>query len=154
MSITEPLTVHLDHEGIRYQVLPHRRTYRATDDARALGIAAGEFAKTVVLSTDHGLVRAVVPASRHVDLEKVRRLLELERAPRLATEAELMASYPEFELGAVPPVGGPHDRVVVDERLADRATLVVETGSHAEALRLRTRELLVDAIAEVGDICT
>jgi Ala-tRNA(Pro) deacylase len=152
MTITEPLTIHLDRVGIRYEVLPHPRTYRATDEADVLGISADEFAKTVVLDTGHGLVRAIVPASEHVDLEKVQRLLRLQREPRLALERELAAEYPEFELGAVPPVGGPHDRVVIDERLADRDVIVVESGSHSEAVRLRTRDLLVDAMAEVGDI--
>jgi Ala-tRNA(Pro) deacylase len=152
MTITEPLTLHLDREDIRYQLLRHPRTYTATDEARALGISADEFAKTVVLQTEHGLVRVIVPASHRVDPEKVRRLLDLLREPRLATEAELTGAYPEFELGAVPPVAGPHDRVVVDSSLADRDTIVVETGSHAEAVRLRTRDLLVDALAEVGDI--
>jgi Ala-tRNA(Pro) deacylase len=152
MTIIEPLTVHLEREDIPYELLPHRRAYTATDEASALGLSADEFAKTVVLLTEHGLVRAMVPASRRVDLHKVRRLLELAHEPRLATEADLVAAYPEFELGAVPPVAGPHDRVVVDSILAKRDSLVVETGSHAEAVRLRTRDLLVDALAEVGDI--
>jgi Ala-tRNA(Pro) deacylase len=152
MSITEPLTVHLEREEISYEVLRHQRAYTAADGARALGLSADEFAKTVVLATEHGPLRAVVPASHHVDLDKVRRLLCLVHMPRLLSEAELAAAYPEFELGAVPPVGGPHDRVVVDSALAGHDTVVVETGSHSEAVRLRTRDLLVDAIAEVGDI--
>lgn len=152
MTIVEPLTSHLDRKGIRYELLPHPRAYTAIDEARALGVSSDEFAKTVVLSTEHGLVRAIVAASDHVDLDKVQRLLDLIHRPRVASEADLTIAYPQFELGAVPPVGGPHDRVVVDSKLADRDTIVVETGSHAEAVRVRTRDLLVDAIAEIGDI--
>jgi Ala-tRNA(Pro) deacylase len=152
MTTIEPLTLHLDREGIRYQVLRHRRAYSASEEAKALGIGADEFAKTVVLLTEHGLVRAIVPASHHVDLDKVRRLLRLTHKPRLASETDLAAHYPDFELGAVPPLGGRRDRVIVDSILAARDTLVVETGSHAEAVRVRTRDVLVDAIAQVGDI--
>jgi Ala-tRNA(Pro) deacylase len=155
MAVTDKLTGHLDREGIRYQLLRHPRTYTAADEAEALGMSTDDVAKTVVLATEHGFVRAVVPASHHVDPEKVQRLLGLSVEPRLATESELVAAYPDFEIGAVPPVGGPGgDRVVVDSRLAEHDTVVFEGGSHGESIRLRTRDLLVDAIAEVGDICS
>ena len=61
-------------------------------------------------------VRAVVPASSRLDLG---RLAEVVGATvRLLSESELAHAYPEFELGAVPPFGGPEgDRVVVDRSL-------------------------------------
>ena len=59
-----------------------------------------------------------------------------------------------FELGAVPPVGGPlGDRVVVDRRVAAKEDILLEPGSHSESLRLRARDLLVLARAQIGDIC-
>lgn len=81
----------------------------------ALGIAAHEVAKTIVLATGRGFVRAVIPASDRLDVRKLREVLDLHEQPHLAHEGELAAGYPAFELGAVPPVGGPSgDPVLAD----------------------------------------
>jgi prolyl-tRNA editing enzyme YbaK/EbsC (Cys-tRNA(Pro) deacylase) len=59
-----------------------------------------------------------------------------------------------FELGAVPPVGGPAgDRILVDRRLAARESVVFEFGAHDESIRLRTTDLLRLTHADVVDLC-
>ena len=154
MSAIDDPTLYLDREYVTYELLPHRRTETAGEEAAALGIPREEVAKTIVLTTErHGLVRAVLPASERLDLHKVRRVLGFPDEIRLATEAELAAEYPGFELGAVPPFGGPGgDRTVIDRRLAARDTVVLEAGSHNESVRMRTTDLIVRAMAMVGDI--
>ncbi|MGZ8739180.1 MAG: YbaK/EbsC family protein, partial [Gaiellaceae bacterium] len=64
----------LNRRGLDYKLLPHPRTQTARAEANAVGIAATEVAKTVVLTTDRGYVRAVVPASERLDLGKTRDL--------------------------------------------------------------------------------
>ncbi len=153
MSITD-LTRELDREEVEYELIPHRRTMSAGEEASAIGIPADEVAKTIVLATEDGYLRAVVPASARLDLDKIRLCLRHPRHVRLATEAELAAAYPMFELGAVPPLGGPGgDRTIVDRRLALRDSVVLEAGSHAESVRLQTKDLLLLAEAEIADIC-
>jgi Ala-tRNA(Pro) deacylase len=106
----------LERRGLEYQLLPHERTQTARAEANAVGIAPSDVAKTVVLTTEDGYVRAVVPASERLDLTKARDLLD-DRHSKLATEEELGAAYPTFELGAVAPFGGPSgDRVIVEAR--------------------------------------
>ncbi len=154
MIATHELTQLLDREGVGYELLPHSRTETADEEAAALGVDPHEVAKTIVLSTAHGYLRAVVPSTERLDLHKVRDLLDLHETPHLTSEEELAVAYPSFELGAVPPVGGSAgDRVVVDRRLADRDTMVIEAGSHNESVRVNTRGLLVLAQAEIGYIC-
>jgi Ala-tRNA(Pro) deacylase len=148
------LTELLEREGIRYELLPHRHTESAGDEAEALGVDPHEVAKTVVLRSGRHFVRAVIPACDRLDVHKLRQLLNAQMHPHLAHEEELASAYPTFELGAVPPVGGPvGDRVVVDRRLADRETIVIEAGSHDESVRLATTDLLVLAHAAIGDLC-
>jgi Ala-tRNA(Pro) deacylase len=138
---------------VEFELLPHRRTQTATSEARALGVLPQETAKTVIVRADGGCVRAVIPASSRVSLEKLGELLGAE--PTLLTEAELDGSYPQFELGAVPPLGGPEgDRVVVDIGLEAREYIVCEAGTHDTSLRLRSRDLLTVARASVADIAT
>ena len=70
----------------------------------------------------------------------------------LASEEDLVGAYPEFELGAVPPVGGTYDRVLVDERVFDSRFVLFDAGTHDESIRLRTGDLLSLAEAEVADL--
>jgi Ala-tRNA(Pro) deacylase len=148
------ITRDLEREDVSYELIPHRRTMTAGEEAAAIGVALDEVAKTVVLVTEDGYVRAVVPASARLDLEKVRARLRHPKHTRLATEEELAAAYPMFELGAVPPLGGPGgDRTIIDRRLAMLDSVVLEAGSHAESVRLQTKDLLKLAEAEIADLC-
>jgi Cys-tRNA(Pro) deacylase len=143
----------LEQAGIDFDVLEHARTMRAVDEAAALGVEAEEVAKTLVLVAPGGNVRAVVAASERIDVHKVAALLAVGgKKVRLASEEDLARDYPEFELGAVPPFGGREDRVLVDERLAGRDSVVVEAGSHDRSVRLNPADLVRLTGAQVADI--
>jgi len=147
------LLAELDTAGITYDVIPHRRTETAAEEAQALGVPAGAVAKTIVLTTPEGFVRAVLPASERLDLRKVRDLLATKEV-ELATEGQLAGAYPDYELGAVPPVGGGDDGVLLDTRLATSETLLVEAGVHDASLRLRTTDLVAHKRASIADLCS
>jgi len=143
----------LEEHHLPYELLLHAPTMRALDEATALGIPGDEVGKTVVVRTPEGLVRTVVRASDRVSLPKLRELLGGGQETRLATEDELAGAYPMFELGAVPPFGGPDgDRVVVDRAAAHHDTLVVEAGAHNQSIRLRAADLVAVSRAEVADV--
>lgn len=146
------VTVILDEAGVEYELLPHPRTETATAEAEALGVEQANVAKTLVISTPGGYVRAVLAASKRIDLHKLREHLEGGKRIHLATEEDLGRDYPDFELGAVPPFGGSDDRVLVDSRLADRESVVLEAGSHEQSVRIRTADLLALTRAEVADL--
>jgi prolyl-tRNA editing enzyme YbaK/EbsC (Cys-tRNA(Pro) deacylase) len=117
-------------------------------------VGAEEVAKTLVLVVSSGNVRAVLAASERIDLHKVAATLEVGRKKvHLASEDNLAHDYPEFELGAVPPFGGREDRVLVDERLAGRDSVVVEAGSHDRSVRLKAADLVRVTKAQLADIC-
>ena len=151
---TEELTNRLDEAGVAYELLGHAHTESAAAEARTLGVVLEEVGKTLVLATPEGYVRAVVPASERLDLQKVRERLGDGKRVHLASEEELARDYPEFELGAVPPLGGSRaERVLVDRRLAERESIVVEAGSHEQSIRVRTADLLRLTDADVADLC-
>jgi prolyl-tRNA editing enzyme YbaK/EbsC (Cys-tRNA(Pro) deacylase) len=108
---TKELVELLQQSDIEFELLPHRRTQTATSEARALGVLPQETAKTVVVRADGGCIRAVVPASVRLNLEK---LATFGAEPTPPDGSGLDGSYPQFELGAVPPLGAGGDRVVVD----------------------------------------
>jgi Ala-tRNA(Pro) deacylase len=143
----------LTREHVDYELIEHDKTMTAIDEAQAVGIAPADVAKTIVLATDEGHVRLVLSAGDRLDMHKVRTLLDAGKSARLATEDELRDAYPMFEVGAVPPFGGPDgDRVIVDRALAERESVVLEAGSHEQSVRLQTRDLLTLTKAELADI--
>jgi Ala-tRNA(Pro) deacylase len=148
------LTAALDSQGIKYELLPHSHTESALAEAKALGVDPDDVAKTLVVATADGYVRAVVPASERLDLRKLRELLgEGKKQVQLASEDDLSRDYSEFDLGAVPPLGGSRrDPVVMDSRLAARESLVLEAGSHDESIRIAREDLVRMTGAQVGDI--
>jgi Ala-tRNA(Pro) deacylase len=150
---TSDLTSVLDEAGVKYELLPHAHTESALAEAQSLGVSADEVAKTLIVKLPEGYLRTVLPASARVDLRKVR---ELQGGGRhkvhLATEEDLRRDYPEFELGAVPPIGGRSDPVVVDSRIAARRDVVLEAGSHDESLRIAAADLVTITRAAVTDI--
>jgi Ala-tRNA(Pro) deacylase len=151
---TEDLTRVLDEAGVRYEILSHARTESAVAEAEALGLAPADVAKTLVVTTPEGYVRAVLPASKRIDLHKLREVTGGgKKDVHLASEEDLARDYPEFDLGAVPPIGGRRDLVVIDRRVAERDSIVLEAGSHEHSARVPTGDLLHVTAAEVADIC-
>ncbi len=139
-----------DHVG--YELIPHRRTATAREEALEVGL--GEVAKTIVVASGDGLVRTVIPAAERLDLGKVRAALHDGKDVRLVTEGELAGAYPMFDLGAVPPIGGPPgDRLLVDARVAARESVVFEAGSHESSVRMETKDVIRLGAAVVVDIC-
>jgi Cys-tRNA(Pro) deacylase len=149
------LTKKLDKAGAEYELLEHSHTETAAAEAEALGVDPGEVGKTLVLSTPEGNVRAVLPGSARLDVRKVRDALGVTgKRVHLLSEDALARDYKEFELGAVPPLGGKSkDRVLVDTRVAERDSVVIEAGSHDESVRLKTADLVRLTEAQVADIC-
>lgn len=151
---TPVLTMLLDAQGVDYELIPHDHTERASEEAEALGLPPDSVAKTLVVVVPDGYVRAVVPAARRLDLRKVRELVGAgSKKVHLASEDDLGRDFAEFELGAVPPVGGRRDPVLLDGRLSELGELVFEAGTHDESVRLRADDLRRLADIRVVDIC-
>jgi Ala-tRNA(Pro) deacylase len=89
-------------------------------------------------------VLAVVLASRRLGLRQVRQALE-DPAARLATEAELQADFPGYELGALPPLGSLLGvPLLVDPEVLDHELVVFAAGLETESAQVAAAELLRD----------
>jgi Ala-tRNA(Pro) deacylase len=142
----------LAEQGISFEPLRHPRTATSRDEALALHVPLHEVAKTIIVHTPEGRTRVVIQASERLALGKLREAVGSVDA-RFATEKELAAAYPVFELGAVPPFGGPEgDRVVVDRRLVGLEKVIVEAGAHSDSLRIATADLVRITGADVADV--
>ena len=152
-AATRRLIEQLRAAGLEFELLPHRRTTTAASEARTLGVLPQTVAKTVIAADEEGAhIRAVVPASGHLSISKLAEAVSA-GSVALLTEPELVGAYPQFELGAVPPFGGPAgDRVVVDRSLTNHDHVVFDGGVHDTSLRMRTDALIEAAGAQTADI--
>jgi Ala-tRNA(Pro) deacylase len=135
------VTEYLEQRGSAFELLPHRQAYTSTDEARALGIDAGEVLKTLAVRTGPGYALMVIPASCRLDLHLVREALADHQA-RLASEEELARDFPGYQLGALPPLGALlGSQVFIDPAVLKHEVVVFAAGSQTESVRMATREL-------------
>ncbi|MDX1621649.1 MAG: YbaK/EbsC family protein, partial [Nitriliruptorales bacterium] len=135
------VTEHLKERGIDFEVLQHEPTNTSLAEAHVLGVPEDQVAKTVVLDVRTGHAFAVLQADCQLDLDKVRAAIN-SRHVELATEDEIERDYPEFELGAIPPLGQlVHTPLIVDEKVIDHDEIIFAAGSQAESVRMKTRDL-------------
>ncbi len=129
MGIALTMQEYLEDNHVPYDVARHGKTGSSAMTAEASHVPGGGLAKGVVLRWDGSYLLAVVPASRHVDLEKVGALVG-ERV-ELASEDEASALFPDCDTGAVPVLGAPYRiACVVDDRLERREEVWFEGGDH------------------------
>jgi Ala-tRNA(Pro) deacylase len=132
---------HLRGRGVAFEVIPHGQAYTSIDEARALGIDAGEVVKTLAVHVASGPVLIAVPGYRRVDMALVRKAVGDNRA-RLATEAELARDFSNYELGALPPLGSlARTHIYVDPEVMDHDTVVFAAGTQTESVKMRTEDL-------------
>jgi Ala-tRNA(Pro) deacylase len=148
------VTAFLDREEVGYDVVEHRPTFSAAAEARASGSEPREAAKTLALRDRDGYRLAVIPASRRLDVHRVRELLGATSHLRLATEDELERDFEMFEVGALPPFG-PMVPVpeIVDVHLLYHDRIVCAGGDHRHSLRIDPRDLLRLCEPRVADLC-
>jgi Ala-tRNA(Pro) deacylase len=145
---------YLDEQGVDYEILEHEERFTAAAEARASGVDPHGAAKDVVLRSGDSYVLALIPASERVDLTKVRKVLEVEDRPELATEEEIAERFPGFAVGALPPFGPLHHLPeIVDLRLLNHDQILCSGGDHRHSVRIDPSELVRHADARVADLC-
>jgi len=126
----------LDSHNIKYLVISHSLAYTAQGVAALAHVSGKKLAKTVILKIDGILAMAVVPASDHVDLNRIKTLTGGEEV-ELATEHEFKDAFPDCETGAMPPFGNLYDMAVyADARLATHEEITFNAGTHRELMRV------------------
>ena len=153
MTVPGDIKNYLDDQGIDYEIVTHREVFSAGAEARAVGAVASHVAKTLVIKTHNGDdVLAVAPASDRIDIHKLRDLLNDNHA-RLATEEELSRDYPQFELGAVPPLGELFGAtVILDQRLEQADEILFAAGSHSDSIKMSGEDFLKLVHPHVADL--
>jgi Ala-tRNA(Pro) deacylase len=126
----------LDTNNIRYVVITHSRAFTADAIAALTHISGKEIAKTVIVKLDSKMTMAVVPASRHVDLNALRKASGAQTIV-VVPEPQFADIFPDCEVGAMSPFGTLYGiPVYVDDRLSHDVEIAFNAGSHLELIRM------------------
>lgn len=126
----------LDANNIKYMVVSHSLAYTAQGIAALTHVSGKKLAKTVIIKVDGLLAMAVVPASLHVDLDRLRTLTGAQTV-EIASEREFKDAFPDCETGAMPPFGNLYDMpVYADASLAENEEITFSAGTHRELVRM------------------
>jgi len=131
----------LDSHNIKYLVISHSLAYTAQGIAALAHVSGKKLAKTVIVKIDGVLAMAVIPASEHVDLDRLRTLTGA-KTVEIATEREFKDAFPDCETGAMPPFGNLYDMpVYADVSLSLNEEITFSAGTHRELVRMRWEDM-------------
>ena len=136
MTCNKRLEAYLREQQAPYEAQHHRPAYTAQDVAATEHIPGKFMAKVVVVFADDAPVMLVLPASHRIDLAHVGAAIGA-RSVFFAGEGELAATFPDCEVGAMPPFGNLYKLpVYVDRALAEDATIVFQAGTHTDTISM------------------
>jgi len=136
---------------VSFEVHHHPPAYTAQRVAQSEHISGRMVAKVVVVYADGRLALVVVPAPANVDLKKAAAALDA-TAVRLATEEEMAAACPGWEVGAMPPIGSPGLTVCADKELASQERIVFQAGTHTDTVAMACEDYLKVVQPVVADV--
>jgi Ala-tRNA(Pro) deacylase len=123
-------------EGMNFEELHHREAFTAQAVAQREHVTGHRVAKVVIAMVDGQPVELILPASRHVSLERVRDILSA-RDVRLASEKELEQYFSDCEIGAIPALRHwPNVEVLMDASMQVRGDILFQAGTHCDAVRM------------------
>ena len=137
---TTGLREFLDSNKVKYISIQHSPAYTAQEIASVAHIPGKELAKSVIVNVDGKIAMAVLPASHRVDFKRLKEAIGAKEV-KLAKEPEFEGTFPDCQLGAMPPFGNLYGvDVFADESLTEDEEFAFNACSHTELIRLAYRD--------------
>jgi Ala-tRNA(Pro) deacylase len=156
VSCRQRLEGYLRENGAPFEVQHHARAITAQEVAATEHIPGKMFAKTVMVlpADEEKPIMLVLPAPYHVNLQKAAAALDA-REVLLAEEEEFEESFPDCEVGAMPPFGNLYGvSVYVDKALSEDEAIVFRAGTHTDTMSVSYadfEQLVEPTVAELAD---
>jgi Ala-tRNA(Pro) deacylase len=135
VNCKDRLEAYLREKQVPFDVRHHPRAITAQEVAASEHVPGKMLAKTVMVLADGKMVMLALPAPHQVDVDKAGKVLGGE--VRLAKEEEFENTFPDCEVGAMPPFGNLYEvPVYVEAALAEDETIVFRAGTHTDTMSL------------------
>lgn len=135
MSLPQFLLAH----QVPFETIYHAPAFSAQKRAKYLHTPGKRVAKCVLLVRPSGHLLAVLPATQHIDMERLQQAFG--EPLRFAKDDEIAAVFSDCEWGVVPPFGSLYGvPTILDESVDPDAMLIFEGHLHAESIQLLCRD--------------
>ena len=152
MRMAKTVQRSLEQAHCDFAIISHPHSSSSLETARVAGVPAERVAKSVILDDQHGhYLMAVLPASCHLDLSKVRGA----DSWKIARESTLAQLFSDCERGAVPALGEAYGlEMVVDPKVTRQHDIYLEAGNHHNLVHMSMEHYLkMVPHAEVREVC-
>ncbi len=140
MVVARKIKEFLDKHDVEYHSMVHPTAYTAQEVAAATHIKGKELAKCVMVKADDKLVMLVLPATRKINMPKLKEALGTKKVA-LATEEEFKEKFPDCEIGAQPPFGNLYNvEVFAAEPLWDNDDITFNAGTHTDVITMHRED--------------
>ncbi|GCE20538.1 aminoacyl-tRNA deacylase [Dictyobacter kobayashii] len=137
MQCKEKMETYLHEHQVPFKEQHHTRTFSALTIAESEHIPGKKMAKTVVMQIDGQMMCFVLPAAYYVDLDKVRAIMGAKEVS-LAHEDEFELTFPDCEVGTMPPFGNLYGiSVYVDKSLAAEDMITFAVGTYTDTMSIK-----------------
>ena len=151
MPVSKKVKQMLGEAGVSYTVTKHPEAFTAQEVAAAEHVPGKAMAKVVIVMADKTPVMAVLPSSYRVNFDKLKALVGAKKVG-LASEEEFAELFPDSEIGAMPPFGGPEDMPVYSDRVLEEDEKVTfNAGTHTDTVTIAYTDYTRLADPTVGD---
>ena len=120
--------------------IKHSTAYTTQEIAASAHIPGKEMAKTVIIKVDGKMAMAVLPASNKIDFALFKKNIRAKDI-QLANEQEFEYTFPQCDVGAMPPFGNLYDMdVFVAESLTEDEEITFNAGSYSELMKVAYKD--------------
>lgn len=141
----------LDAQGIKYEVTEHEPVYTSEQAARVRNESVNTGAKSLLLKADNDFVLVVLPGGKRLSSKKLKDFLGLKNL-RFATKQEVKEIM-GCEIGACYPLGKIIGiKTIVDDTFLENDKISFNPGLHDKTIKLKLKDYLLIAAAEMGDV--
>jgi Ala-tRNA(Pro) deacylase len=150
MSMPARLESHLSKHHIVYGRVFHPPIHGAQRTAAVMHYAGKEVAKTIALRTGHKTFLAVLPASHHINLQRLGAIVG--GRVHMLDERRSSELFPDCEVGALPPFGELYGLpVYMDQALVENSEIIFCAGKLSEGIRMGNVEFMHLVKPKVGE---
>jgi len=144
MPVPKQIKNYLDKRGAKYAVVTHKKVYTAYDAAQTLKKKLDEIVKNLLIKTDKGFVLVLLPASKRLDLNKLKKLMNAKgkgikkvEIPKEGVMVRLLNVKP----GALSAFGALHNlEVYMDKSMQKAKKAIFSSGSFTDSFEMATKE--------------
>ena len=151
MAVATWIEEELKQHGVPFEESHHPEAFTAQAVAQREHVSGHHVAKVVVVMADDRPAELILPASRRVILSRIKEMLGA-RDVRLASEEEMVRYFTDCEQGAIPALRHwPNIDVLMDESMRCKGDILIQGGTHQDAVRMRFDDWFSLVQARVGN---